>query len=779
MVFLLVAGILAGTSIPREIFPEFSLDLIVVNILYPSASPDEVEESVCVKLENEFEGLEGISKITSTAVEGSCSTLIEVESSAETYKVKDDIKNAVDRITTFPKDVEDIQIKEIINKRLAGSIALYGDAPEKTLREVAREIKDDLIASPFISQVSISGIRDYEISIEVSEKTLSHYGLTFDQIVSAIKKGSLDMAGGKLRTKDEEIVIRTKGEKYRGEEFRDIVVLAKPDGSILRLHEIAKITDGFVEDARFARFRGKSAVMIEVSKTSTQDVIKISSEVEKYIERKNKTLPRGLNLESWWDNSKVVRDRLDLLIKNGVMGLALVFFSLWFFLDIRLSGWVAMGIPVSFSGALWIMKATGQTLNMLSMFALLMVVGMIVDDAIVIGENIYTHIMRGVKPWDAVVSGTVEVVVPVVASTATTLAAFYPLFMVGGIMGKFIRVIPITVVSCLLASLVEAIIILPIHLRHAKISQYNPDLPVWKRIPCGIRKKINDLNDFAVHRIYGPFYDIILKHRMIFLSVALALLMLTAGILKGGYIEFVFFPKGEEEVIYAKLAYPFGTPLEVTKKAIEKIEQGAIKTNTYFKDREEIVEKVSSILGELGGHTKEQGPHLGQVSMKLTSSEERAIGSEEVKNRWRKIVGKIPGIESLTFETPRHGPGGKPIDIMFLSRDFDELRKTADEMKEFLGEYPGLFDIQTSFHPGKRELKVKLKDYAYSLGLTLRDVALQLRQGFYGAEAARIQRGTDDLKVMVRYPISERNSIENLNLIRIRTPRGDEVRSKL
>jgi len=777
MVFLLVAGLLSALRMPREVFPEFSLGLITISVPYPGASPDEVEEGICTKLENELDGIDGISKVTSTSIEGMGNVLIEVESGFDIYLVKDEVKSAVDRITTFPKDSEEPQVKEIVNKRAVGSIALYGNAPERTLKEVAREIKDELLAFPDISQVAISGVRDYEISIEVSDKSLQRYGLTFGQVAAAVRGASLDLPGGKIRTRREEIVIRTKGQKYTGEEYRNIVVLAGQGGSVVRLHEIAQISDGFVEDARSARFNGEPAAMIEVFKTPSQDVVKISARIQKYLKKKNKTLTSGLHLDSWWDNSKIVLDRLNLLIKNGVIGLVLVFFSLWFFLDIRLSFWVAMGIPVSFAGALWIMKETGQTVNMLSMFALLMVIGMIVDDAIVIGENVYTHIMEGSKPWDAAINGSAEVVIPVIASTATTVAAFYPLFMVSGIMGKFIRVIPMAVISCLLASLLEAIIILPVHLRHTAIVPYNPELPLWRRLPKLLRLYVNGVNDFVAHKIYAPVYRMALQHRGILISISIAIVMFTIGFVKGGFVNFVFFPKGEEEVIYARLAYPYGTPLEVTGKAVEKIESAVWKMNEAFSlnSNEKVVEKLASMLGEWSGRDREYGTHAGQVSLKLVSSEARTIGSEKIKAAWRDAVGEIPGIDSLTFETPRHGPGGKPVDIVLLGKNFDALRKATDEVKGFLAEYPGLFDIQSSFRPGKRELKVSLKDHASNLGLTLKDVATQLREGFYGTEVLKVQRGANDIKVMVRYPASERSSLENLSSIKIRTPGGLEL----
>ncbi len=777
MVIFLVVGTLAALKMPREVFPEFSLDLIVISVPYIGASPDEVEEGICIKLENELEGIEGINKVTSTAVEGSGSVLVEVNAEADTYKVKDDIKSAVDRITTFPKDAEEPHVKEIINKRIASSIALYGDAPEGTLKEIAKEVKDELVAFPEISQVTISGVRDYEISIEVPEKNLKKYALRFEDIVSAIKKSSLDLPGGRLKTKNEEIVIRTKGQKYTGDEYKDIIVAAKPDGSTLKLYEIASIRDGFTEDPRSARFNGKPTAMVEVFKTPEQDIIKISDKVKEYILQKRAKLPAGLYIDTWQDNTKFVRGRLELLITNGLLGLVLVFLSLWVFLDIRLSFWVSMGIPVSFAGALWIMHATGQSMNMISMFGLLMVIGMVVDDAIVIGENVYTHILDGNKPWDAAISGTSEVAVPVVASTFTTVAAFYPLFVIPGTMGKFIMVIPLAVISCLFTSLVEAIVILPVHLRHTKIVPYSPDQPWHKRFAKKTREAVNKFNEFVIHKIYGPIFDISLKYRVIVISVSIAVLIVTIGFFRGGYIEFVFFPKSEEEIFSAKLAYPFGTPIEVTRKAIKQIEDGVAKTRAYFIKEKgvDVIESVTAILGEWGGYDGEVGTHAGKVTLKLTPTETRDIGGEEIKGKWREEVGEIPGVESLSFEPPRHGPGGKPIDIMFLSRDNEVLTKVTEEMKVKLSEFPGLSDIQSSFRPGKREIKIKLKPAASNFGLTLSDVANQLRFGFYGAEALRIQRGTDEVKVMVRYPLEERRSIKDLNAIHIRTAAGDEL----
>ncbi len=777
MVVLLVMGFMSAKRMTRELFPQFSLDLITVAVPYPGASQEEVEEGICIKLENALEGVDGIFKITSTAAEGVGTMLIEVDPDYDSAKVKDDIENEVDRIDTFPEDAEEPQIKEIINKEVVISLSLFGDAPERTLKEVAKEIKDELLSFTEISHVTLSGVRDYEITIEVSESTLRKYNITIKQIADAVSRGSLDLPAGQIKTGSEEITIRTKGQKYTGEEFRNIVVLAQPDGSMVRLHEIATVSDGFVEEPQYARFNGKPSAMINIFKTPSQDIIKIADRIKDYLPQKNSMLPEGLELKKWRDSSRVVRDRLNLLYKNGTIGLLLVMLTLWFFLDFRLSFWVGMGIPISFAGALWIMYSTDQSINMISMFGLLMAIGMIVDDAIVIGENVYTHIKAGIKPWEAAISGTAEVALPVIASTLTTIVAFYPLFIVEGIMGKFIRVLPLAVIACLTASLIEAIFILPVHLRHTKIKQYDPSLPTLKHIPRLFRKKTDALTEFVIKRVYAPAFQWALHNRILVMSIAASIFLLTLGLYRGGHIEFVLLPKVEDDYLIAKLTYPYGTSIEKTDEAVSQIEAAAWRINDRFKSREggAVVHKISSEIGSVTTKIREVGPHMAQVIIRLTSSEERESSSEEIKNAWRQETGIIRGAESLIFDTPRHGPGGKPIHLVFMGQDLDLLEKAADAFKNRLASYPGVFDIEDSLRPGKKEIRLSLKPQARTLGLSLSDLARQVRNGFYGAEALRIQRGEDDLKVMVRYPLKERKSISNLNAIRIRTPNGEEV----
>ncbi len=492
---------------------------------------------------------------------------------------------------------------------------------------------------------------------------------------------------------------------------------------------------------------------------------------------KNSRLPVGLKLTKWRDMSKFVKGRLNLLIRNGLLGLALVMFTLWFFLDIRLAFWVAMGIPVSFAGALWIMDITGQSINMISMFGLLMAIGMIVDDAIVVGENVYTHIKGGEESWQAAINGTAEVILPVAASTLTTIAAFYPLFIVEGIMGKFIRVLPLAVIACLCASLFEAIFILPVHLRHTNIKKYDPDKPLWQRIPKLMRKKTDAFTEYIIKRIYAPVFQFSLDNRMLSASIAISVFLITVGLYKGGHIEFMLFPKTENELLIARVEFPYGTSVEKTRMAVDKIENAARRVNERFKIPKDgaIIQNISSEIGGQTEKTQKRGAHLAQVMIWLAPSEERSVSSEKIRNVWRSEVGRLPNVESLTFNNPQHGPGGKPIHIVFLGKDFTTLEKTAEMLKNKLASYPGVFDIEDSLKTGKRELRLSLKPEATVHGLTLSDLAAQIRHRFYGAQALRIQRGDDDLKVMVRYPLKERKSISNLDAIYIQAPDGKDI----
>jgi len=461
MIFIIVAGLITVMNMRRELNPQFALDMINISVVYPGASPEDVEEGICIKIEEKIKGIEGIDRTFSNAYEGMGSLTVELDLDADSRKVLDDIKAEIDRIDTFPEDAEDPVITEIINRNPAITVAAYGDVSEKLLREVAERIRDDLTDTGPISLADLVGVRDYEISIEVSEENLRRYGISFDDVARAVKTGSVDLPGGTIKTSQGEILVRAKGQLYTGKEFKELPLITLEDGTVVRLGQVATVIDGFEDINMKARFNGKPAALVQVNRTNTEDLILVSRTVRDYVEKHRGTMPEGVKLAMWFDLSLLVQDRIDMLLRNGAQGIVLVFIALALFLNLRLAFWVSIGIPVSFMGAFLVLDYNGETINMISLFAFIMTLGILVDDAIIIGENIYTHFSRGKSPARAVIDGIKEVGGPVVMAVSTTIVAFIPLLFITGIIGKFIAVMPRAVIAILIISLGEALIMLP------------------------------------------------------------------------------------------------------------------------------------------------------------------------------------------------------------------------------------------------------------------------------------------------------------------------------
>lgn len=782
MIFVIVAGLFTVLKMRREMFPQFALDMINVSVTYPGASPEEVEEGVCIKIEERIKGIEGISRTFSTAYEGRGSITVELDEDVDLQSTLDEIKTEVDLIDTFPDEAEEPLITEIINRYPAITVAVYGDVSEKLLHEISEKIRDDLTDTGPITLADLVGVRDYEIAVEVSEENLRKYNISFDYVVNAIKTGSIDLPGGVIKTSQGEILVRSKGQLYTGREFEDLPLITLEDGTVVRLGEVANVIDGFEDTDIIARFNGKPAALVQVNRTKNEDVIKISKVVRDYVDNQRQKMPEGISLATWYDLSDMVQDRINLLLRNGIQGIVLVFIALALFLNLRLAFWVAVGIPISFMGAFLVLDFSGATINMISLFAFIMTLGILVDDAIIIGENIYTHFNRGKTPSAAVIDGLKEVGGPVIMAVTTTVVAFTPLMFISGIMGKFIGIMPKAVIAILLVSLGEAFVILPAHLKHAlsrsllKTNRTNS----WHE---QIRKRIERWLSVVIENYYAGALKYVVKNRYFTFSIGIAILIISLGIVAGGYVPFVFFPKGESNWIIAEISYPLGTSFEITGKTIKHLENKAFELNDLFDEiadeKENLVINTFSLVGMIPRRDwkrGESGGHVGEVWIELISSEKRAdISINEVLKKWHTLVGEIPGVERLAFSTLGGGPGGNPIEIQLAGKDFDQLRQAADELKAEIATYPGTFDITDDFKPGKKEKKVRIKEGAKSLGITMRDVAGQLRQAFYGEEALRIQRGRDDIKVMVRYSENDRLSISGLEEMRIRTDEGQEI----
>ena len=775
MLFLLLAGAFTGLNMKIEVFPETDLDIITITTVYSGASPAEVEESILRRIEEKVAGLAGIKRIDSNARESSGTVTIEVMKNWDLNKLLDDVKSEVDRITTLPDEAEKPEVQALTRRSRVIKVAVFGDAQEATIKHLAEKIKDDITNLPGITLAVLQGLRKSEVAIEISEETLRRHGLTLGQVAQAVRKGSLDLPAGRIKTSGGEILIRTKGRRYHAEDYRDVAVISYADGRKVTLGQIAELKDGFEDVDLNSRFQGKPAAMIQVYRVADQNALKVAETVKQYLAKIRPGLPAGLDVAYYSDRSEILKSRLNLLLKNLAIGLILVSIMLSLFMNLRLAFWVTLGIPISFMAAFLVLPEFDVSINMISLFAFIMVLGIVVDDAIIVGENIYRKQEEGFGSLAAAVEGTLEVGRPVIFSVLTTMVAFWPLTMAAGTMGKIMRNIPIVVMLVLAGSLVESLFILPAHLQRSakKLNLKRTGPAKEKRLARWLRRVIN-----------GPYASLVqlcVKWRYATVAIGVVCLLLCYGVWQAGWIKFVFFPRVEGNTMRCYVTMPVGTPVERTQEVIGRIEQAALEVIEEANrqrpaDAPSLMRYSMMLIGRHSGRgaARGSGGHLAQIWINLIDSEKRLVSTAELTRRWRKKIGVVPDAEAVTFRSEIHG-AGSPIEIHLSLDDQDQLVAAADTLKAELKQYPGVFDIGDSFLPGKKEMQLKLKPAARSLGLTLDDLARQVRHAFYGAEALRLQRGKDELKVMVRYPDAERKSLGSVEDMRIRTPAGLEV----
>ena len=707
--------------------------------------------------------------------------MVEVETSADARTVLDEIKNSVDAIETFPVETEKPIMRELISRNHVIDVAISGYTDTFTLKRIAEQVRDDLSAIPEISQVDLVSAPPYEISIEVAELTLRRHGLTFDDVASAVRESSLDLPGGTVRTEKGEVLLRTIGQAYRGEEYEDLVLLARADGTRLRLGDVATVVDGFAETDQFARFDNQPTMMVSVFRSGNEGTTTLAGRVLDYVERVRPTLPEGIALTVWQNEAEYMQGRLSIMGRNGLAGFALVFLMLALFLELRLAVWVSLGIPISFLGTVMLMPSLDVTMNDVSTFAFILVLGIVVDDAIIVGENIYTHQEEHGQGLRGAIEGAQEISTPVIFAVLTTVAAFTPLLFVPGMMGNFLVVIPLIVIPSLVFSLVESLNILPAHLSH--IPRRRRAGP-WRRFQQLFARGLKTF----IQRVYRPSLEIGLRWRYATAAFGVSLLIVTLGMVMSGWVTFIFFPSVETNVVAAAVTMPQGTPASQTSEAVRRIERGAdrLRQEVMETTGTDIFRHVYAAVGDQpmltrgpgGGDVFSSGfvaaSHLGEVSLELSSSGERTLTSEQLGNRWRELTGPIPEASGVNYEFSMMD-AGKDVDVMLIGPDIGQLQAAADEIKARLAQYAGVFDITDSFQEGKRELQLGIKPGAETLGLRLEDLGRQVRQAFYGEEAQRIQRGRDDVRVMVRYPEDQRRSLGNLEGMRIRTASGGSV----
>ena len=780
MVFIVVTGSIAVVSIKEEVFPELTLDRIAVEVPYLGAAPKEVEEAVNVRIEEAVQGIDGIKQIQSTANEGMGMVMIELELDADARKVVDDVKSNVDAITTFPVETEKPIIRELTTRNRVADIAVSGYVDPFTLKALSEQVRNELANTPEITQVDIVSAPPYEISIEVSEVALRRHGMTFDQVAAAVRNSSIDLPGGSVRTESGEILLRTIGQAYRGEEFESLVLWTRPDGSRLQLGDVATVVDGFAETEQYARFDVEPTMMVSVFRTGEQSALEIAARVHEYVDEAQARMPPGVTLTVWQDQSKVLNARLGLMLRSGASGFILVFIVLTLFLELRLAFWVSLGIPISFLGAIALMPSLDVSINIMSLFAFVLVLGIVVDDAIIVGENIFSHQEQDGDGLGGAISGAQEISKPVIFAVLTTVAAFLPLMFVPGMFGKFFRVIPLVVIPCLLFSLIESLQILPAHLSH--MGKKKMAAGPWRRFQGFFA---NGLKQF-VQRTYRPLLELALRWRYLTVSIGVATMILTVGMVMSGRPAFHFMPTVEADFMSASVEMPPGTPVDVTSMAVERLEAGAarLRARLFEETGEDYVRHVSATIGDqpmgsgggspVGRFGGSGSPNVGEVTVELAPTQLRVYNSEQLGNMWRDLTGPIPEAIDLDFNMSMMTPGDD-VDVQLAGSDLNALREAAVVVKQRLLEYTGVTEVTDSFRAGKEEVKLGIKPAAEALGLTLQDLGRQVRQAFYGEEAQRIQRGRDDIRVMVRYPLDERRSLGDLENMRIRIPGGGEV----
>jgi len=765
---IIAVGIFSYFTINKKMFPEFNPNMISISVPHLGAAPEEVEKSVILKLEEAVENIEGIKRMTSNAFEGRGQVTLELQSGYSMSEKLDEVQMQVDAITTFPSQTEKPMVTKVEFQGDVMWLSVHGSMDRKNRQELAKRVRDEIMALPEVNIAEIVGNRDYEISIEISEFQLKKYALTFDEISRAVRNSSLDLPGGSIKTDGGDILLRTKGQAYTGIEYGNLVLRTNPDGTRLILRDVANIVDGFVESEGYAQFDGEPTTSIRVKSTGDQNDLAIAEAVRQYVEKKGKSLPEGAKLGIWGDSSFYLNARLEMMLGNMFAGAILVFLVLAMFLRIRIAFWVMMGIPVCFLGAFIVMPLLGDwsvSINMLSLFAFIMVLGIVVDDAIVIGESIYTEIREHGHSTDNVIRGAHRVSIPATFGVLTTIAAFTPLLMIDASFAAFFRAIAIVVTACLVFSLIESKWILPAHLAHMKYKPIDPNNANFiERFQAKFRIW---LENFIEHK-YKPMVEKAIAKRYITMAIFVAIYMLSMGLMNAGLVKNEMFPNIPSDFIQGNLTMNNGTSVSERNAALDRIVAAVSAVGD-----ENLQENGESMIRHTMVFTR--GDTAGGLFVELTKPEDREMSAFDIEKLWREKVGEIAGAKDIRFFAGTNARGGAALQFQLVGPDVTELDLAAKELETELAGFEGVFDIRNSFSNGNQEIQLKIKPEAEVLGLTLTNLGRQVRQAFYGEESQRIQRGRDELKVMVRYPKAERRSISDLENMWIRTPSGDEV----
>lgn len=784
MLFMLVGGGISLSNTSQEVFPEFTLEIIKVQVPYIGASPTEIEQSIIQPLEQQLNGIEDLTEMTAIAAEGVGVVNLEFSRNVDISRALNDVKSEVDRITIFPEEAEAPIVSQVSGKTRAIEIAIAGAIPEDALRELAFKVRDDLVLLDGVSLVEVSRARDYEVSIEVSRERLRAFELTLGDLSNAIRRESLELPGGDLDTAKQSILVRTVGRNLTRADFEKIIIRTSPQDGALYLRDVATVVDGFAEQEEVAKIDGERAVFLDVFRVGDERVLEVVEVVEAYLENTLKpSLPSTVEVKIWRNDAVELDSRISLLLKNAIIGILLVAVALTLFLDLRLAFWVSVGIGVSFIGAFIPMSLLGISINALSMFGFILAIGIVVDDAIVTGENIFAEAERGVAPVDAAVKGAQRVSAPVIFAVATTVAAFTPLLLLPGILGKFLTDIPAVVILILGLSLIESLLILPNHLSHIDVK--NPPKNRLFQLADRARKRVNQGLQWFIEGPLEKALKFTTEHWFVTTTGAVTLLVLAVAIVANGYIKFSFFPQIEGNYVTASVEMSEGTALVQTEKVVTRLEKIGLELAAEFAEENDTDKVVESRLLLLGTQETAGGPptaggagvaesNIGSVVLQLVAPEERSFSSAEFEARWRERLTAVKDQAKLTVSSSLTS-FGSPVQLEISADTEASLLEAITQAEQGLSAIAGVFDISNDYAAGKREFRIALKEEARRYGLSLQGLAVQVRGAFFGDEALRIQRGRDEVRVYVRLPQAQRAHISDLYDYRIRTSDGGFV----
>ena len=788
MLGILAAGLVSLTGLEREAWPTLPFNMIEVSVPYPGANPREVEESIVVKIEEQVATLDAVKTVRSVAAPGMASVRIEIKSGADVNQALDEVQSAVGRIQSFPQAAERPEIREMTNRQSIIRLIVHGDIGERALKELAYQVEDQLAALPAVSNVETTETRDYEISIEVPLRRLRALKLTLDDVADAVRRGSIELSAGSIETEAVEVRVRTLGQRYDQHDFEEIVVLSGPDGTLLRLGDIANVRDGFRDSALVVRHMGRPAVFVEVYRAAGEQVMDVATAVREHVAHVIvPSLPEGVGIAFWNDESQTYSERVDLLLKNGVLGLLLVLVALALFLELRLAIWVAAGLAASGIGALAVLLTLDIAINTISLFVFVLAIGIIVDDAIVVAEHIHHERQKGTPGVVAAIRGVRRIKNPLTFAVLTSVAAFTPVFLVPGGIGEIWRALPVVVIAMLLISLAESLFVLPHHLSNLHGPDWTPETPV-DRFFYRIRSVVDALLNRFVEGPLDRAVEFATRQPAIVVAGALGTLIVSVSLIPAGIVETTFADVIEGDFVTANLEMPEGTTAGRTYAVASTLEQaGRRAIDRLSAQRPEgaapLLAGATITVGrepriEGGGVVAEPSlnpkPHVAAVEFKLVSAQEREISTVDVAQAWREEVGILPYIRSVAFSGEVLDLGN-PVEAILSHPDPDRLVEVAESVVNGLRGIAGVYDIRSNHAPGVREIQLALRPEARTLGLTLEDLAVQMRAAFFGAEALRVQRGREEVRVFVRLPKQERDAVTDLEHYRVRTPTGAEV----